>query len=234
MTATLDATYRLVKDYMTTTESKPRKPARAASARKSSPPVEHRGNRHGRSEEARIAILEAADNLLVERGFAGVTMEGIATAAGVAKQTIYRWWSSKTDVLMDAFLEDVSQAISPPNLGNLSADLQHHLLGLATMLAESDTGAVFRALIAESQHDSELAARLRTQFIEPQHVRDLVPFQQAVKSGALPPDFDIEAAVEQLLSPIYYRVLVSGQKITPSYIEGLIQRLVINDEIRRI
>ena len=48
-------------------------------------PVEHRGNRHGRSEEERTAILEAADNLLVERGFAGVTMEGIAVASGVAK-----------------------------------------------------------------------------------------------------------------------------------------------------
>jgi hypothetical protein len=50
----------------------------------------HHGNRHGRSEQARIAVLQAADALLVERGFAGLTVEGIAATAGVAKQTIYR------------------------------------------------------------------------------------------------------------------------------------------------
>ena len=206
---------------------KPRRAAKKAAVKTAPPQVEHRGNRHGRSEEARTAILEAADNLLVERGFAGVTMEGIAAAAGVAKQTIYRWWKSKTDVLMDAFLEDVEQGLVPPDRGSLAADLRHHLVGLAKLLAVSDTGAVFRALIAEAQHDSELAARLRTQFIEPQRIRDLIPFELAVKRGELPRDFDIEAAAEGLLSPIYYRVLVSGQPISPSYVEGLVRRLLL-------
>ena len=206
--------------------SKPRRAAKKAAPKTVPSLVEHRGNRHGRSEEARRAILEAADNLLVERGFAGVTMEGIAAAAGVAKQTIYRWWRSKTDVLMDAFLEDVAEATHPPTSGTLSANLQHHLLWLTKMLANSDTGAVFRALIAEAQHDSELALRLRTQFIEPQRIRDFLPFEQAIQRGELPLDFDIEAAVEELLSPIYYRVLVSGQPISQSYIGGLVRRLL--------
>ncbi len=188
--------------------------------------VEHRGNRHGRSEEARIAILEAADNLLVERGFADVTMEGIAAAAGVAKQTIYRWWKSKTDVLMDAFLEDVNEKPNTSSSGNLSADLQHHALWLANLLTVSDTGAVFRALVAEAQHDSDLAVRLRRQFIQPQRIRDFHPFELAVQRGELSQDFDIAAAVEQILSPIYYRVLVSGDPISPSYIEGLVRRLL--------
>ena len=211
---------------MTTIVSKPRRAAKKAAVKTAPSMVEHRGNRHGRSEEARTAILEAADNLLVERGFAGVTMEGIAVAAGVAKQTIYRWWKSKTDVLMDAFLEDVEQGLVPPDRGSLAADLRHHLVALSKLLAISDTGTVFRALIAEAQHDSELAVRLRTQFIEPQRIRDLIPFEQAVKRGELSQDFDIEAAAEELLSPIYYRVLVSGQPISPSYGEGLVRRLL--------
>ena len=214
---------------MTTIVSKPRRAAKKVAVKTAPSLVEHRGNRHGRSEEARIAILEAADNLLVERGFAGVTMEGIAVAAGVAKQTIYRWWKSKTDVLMDAFLEDVEEGLVPPDRGSLAADLRHHLAGLAKLLAISDTGAVFRALIAEAQHDSELAVRLRTQFIEPQRIRDLIPFEQAVKRGELSQDFDIEAAAEELVSPIYYRVLVSGQPISPSYVEGLVRRLLLTE-----
>ena len=194
----------------------------------------HRGNRHGRSEEARTAVLEAADNLLVERGFAGVTMEGIAAAAGVAKQTIYRWWKSKTDVLMDAFLEDVAQGLHAQNLGNLSADLQQHVLGLAEMLAVSDTGAVFRALMAEAQHDPELAVRIRTQFIDPQRIRDRFPFEQAMKRGELPQNFDIESAVEELLSPIYYRVLVSGQSVSRSYVEDRVRRLLLAEKGRSV
>src|SRR5580658_6637337 len=214
---------------MTTIVSKPRRAAKKAAVKTAPSMVEHRGNRHGRSEEARTAILEAADNLLVERGFAGVTMEGIAVAAGVAKQTIYRWWKSKTHVLMDAFLEDVEQGLVPPDRGSLAADLRHHLVALSKLLAISDTGAVFRALIAEAQHDSELAIRLRTQFIEPQRIRDLIPFEQAVKRGELSQDFNIEAAAEELLSPIYYRVLVSGQPISPSYVEGLVRRLLLTE-----
>ena len=208
--------------------SKPGRAAKKVAPKVATALIEHRGNRHGRSEEARTAILEAADNLLIERGFAALTMEGIAAAAGVAKQTIYRWWRSKTDVLMDAFLEDVAEAPAPPKMGSLAVDLKHHLLGLAKMLALPDTGAVFRALMAEAQHDSDLAVRLRTQFIEPQRIRDRVPFEEAVKRGELPQVFDIDTAVEELVSPIYYRVLVSGQPISPSYVEGLVRRLSLS------
>ena len=61
-------------------------------------------------------MLEAVDDLLAERGFAGVTIEGIATAAGVAKQTIYRWWHSKTDILLDALLAGRPRAPDPGRL----------------------------------------------------------------------------------------------------------------------
>ena len=84
----------------------------------------HHGNRHGRSEDARQAVLQAADDLLVAKGFAGVTIEGIAAAAGVAKQTVYRWWSSKTDVLLDAFLEDAVEELTPADHGDLERNLR--------------------------------------------------------------------------------------------------------------
>jgi len=71
-----------------------------------------------------------------------------------------------------------------------------------------------------------LAVRLRGEFIEPQRIRDLLPFEQAIKRGELPPDFDTEAAAEQFLSPVYYRLLVSGKLISPSYIEDLVRRLL--------
>src|ERR1019366_2902003 len=105
-------------------------------------PSDHRGNRYRRSDDARLAVLQAADDLLSEIGFAAVTIEGIAARAGVGKQTIYRWWQSKADVLMEAFAEDALQDLRPPDTGNLKDDLKAHLNRTAKFLTKSDAGAV--------------------------------------------------------------------------------------------
>jgi AcrR family transcriptional regulator len=135
-------------------------------------------------------VLEAADDLLVERGFAGVTIEGIAARAGVAKQTIYRWWPSKVDILMDAFIDDMAQHLTPPDHHDLSQDLRDHLSRLALFLTRSDPGAVFRALAGQAQHDPQLAARLRTDYLSQQRTRDRIPLQRAIERGQLAPDTD--------------------------------------------
>lgn len=57
-----------------------------------------------RSEKTKQAILSAAYDLLLENGFGAVTIEKIAERAGVSKATIYKWWSNKAAVVMDAFL----------------------------------------------------------------------------------------------------------------------------------
>jgi AcrR family transcriptional regulator len=199
----------------------------------------HRGNRHGRSEEARLSVLEAADDLLVEKGFAQLTIEGIAQRAGVAKQTIYRWWSSKTEILLDAFLADAAEDLNPREAAELNpreaaelnpreaaelnpreaaelnprgaagvaGDVAANLRRLAWFLTRSDAGAVFRALMAEAQHDPALAERLRTEYLDKQKER------AGFTDGAL---FD------RLVGPIYYRALVTGEEITDQFIDDLV------------
>jgi AcrR family transcriptional regulator len=58
-----------------------------------------------RSEEARLAILGAAVALVGEGGSALATMDAIARRAGVSKQTVYRWWSSPAEIMMEALNE---------------------------------------------------------------------------------------------------------------------------------
>jgi AcrR family transcriptional regulator len=175
----------------------------------------HRGNRHGRSEQARLSVLEAADDLLVEKGFAQLTIEGIAQRAGVAKQTIYRWWSSKTEILLDAFLADAAEDLNPRGTAGAAEDLNPrgtddvaaNLRRLAWFLTRSDAGAVFRALMAEAQHDPALAERLRAEYLDKQKER------AGFTDGAL---FD------RLVGPIYYRALVTGEEITDRFIDDLV------------
>ena len=57
-----------------------------------------------RSEKSRTAIVTATRELLLERGFDGLTIEAVAARAGVGKQTIYRWWPTKETLALDALL----------------------------------------------------------------------------------------------------------------------------------
>lgn len=184
----------------------------------------HHGNRHGRSEAARVAVLEAADDLLVERGFAGVTIEGIAARAGVAKQTIYRWWTSKTAILFDALLADAAEHFTPPDHGDLGSDLRDHLRQIATFLTATDAGVVCRALAGQAQHDPAVATRFQSDFVGPQRERDREPFLRAQRRGELSQVEDIDLAVDQLVGPIYYRALVTGQTVPPQFTDALVDR----------
>ncbi|WP_205752055.1 TetR/AcrR family transcriptional regulator [Cryptosporangium phraense] len=177
----------------------------------------HRGNRHGRSEAARAAVLHAADDLLAERGFAGVTIEGIAERAGVSKQTIYRWWPSKVDVLFEALGDDLAEDLTPPDTGVFADDLRDYLRTLALFLTHSDPGAVLRALTGQAQHDPALAERLRAEHLRPQRERERALLARA----GLPPGPGTDAALDRLTGPIYYRVLVTGDPVPPSFTDAL-------------
>jgi AcrR family transcriptional regulator len=186
----------------------------------------HHGNRHGRSEDARQAVLQAADDLLVEKGFAGVTIEGVAAAAGVAKQTIYRWWGSKTDILLDTFLEDAARDLAPREHQTLAEDLRAHLGRLARFLSDNDAGAVFKALIGHAQHDAAFAEKLRTHYLDEQRERDRAPLDRAIERGELPKDMDVPAAVDMLVGPIYHRVLMTGDPVDERFVEALVKGFV--------
>jgi AcrR family transcriptional regulator len=184
----------------------------------------HHGNRHGRSEQARMAVLEAADDLLVERGFAGVTIEGIAARAKVAKQTIYRWWGSKSDILFEALIVDADEFFTIPGHGDLGSDLRDYLAQLGVFLTTTDAGMVFRALAGQAQHDPAVAARFEADVVARQRARERTPFVLARDRGELPEHTDIEFAVDQVVGPVYYRVLITGLSAAPDFTNALVDR----------
>jgi len=171
-----------------------------------------------------MAVLEAADDLLVELGFAGVTIEGIAVRAGVAKQTIYRWWDSKIDILFDALAVDAAEYFTVPDHGDLGSDLRDQLAQLATFLTSTDAGAVGRAIAGQAQHDPAVAARFASEFVAPQRALDRAPFLRAQQRGDLAAGISIDLAIDQLAGPVYYRVLVTGQPVPRQFTDALVDR----------
>jgi AcrR family transcriptional regulator len=176
---------------------------------------------HRRDEQARLAVLHAADDLLVERGFDGLTIEGIAARAGVAKQTIYRWWSSKVEILLDTLIEDAARQLPVPDTGPVLEGARRYLRTLARFLSREPAGKVLLALLGEAQHDSEMALTFRHRYLEPRRRAERELLRRGVADGELPAELDVDAALDALCGPIFYRAL-TGARISRAFIDGLI------------
>ena len=113
-----------------------------------------------RSERARTAVLNAVDDLLVEVGYAAMTMKSIAERAGVSRQTVYRWWSTKAEILLEASAADAEEELAVEPASSPLGELNAYLGALARFLSRSPAGAAYRALLGEAQHDNEVAALL--------------------------------------------------------------------------
>jgi AcrR family transcriptional regulator len=102
-------------------------------------------------------VLHAVDDLLVEDGYSAMTMKGIAERAGVGRQTVYRWWSTKAEILFEASVIDGEQELAVTPTGNATHDLMTYLNALLQFLVASPAGAAYRALLGEAQHDPAVA-----------------------------------------------------------------------------
>jgi AcrR family transcriptional regulator len=176
---------------------------------------------HRRDENARRAVLHAADDLLAERGFGGVTIEGIAARAGVAKQTIYRWWPSKADILLDTLIDDASSRLAIPDTGPAVQSTRRYLRSLARFLSREPAGKVLLALIGEAQHDPAMARAFHQRYLGPQRQSERAMLRRGITSGELAPGLDVDAALDALCGPILYRAL-TGARIPRDFIDGLI------------
>ncbi|MDQ0940123.1 TetR-like C-terminal domain-containing protein [Streptomyces sp. V1I1] len=130
---------------------------------------------------------------------------------------------------MDAFLQDMAEELIPPDHGDITLDLRAYLRQLAHFLSESDSGAVFEALIAQAQHDPVFAADFRARYLDEQRRRDRLPLKRAARRGQLPADLDMAAEADQLVGPLYYRVLVTdeplGQDFTNRLVDAFLRRM---------
>ncbi|MGZ9932434.1 TetR/AcrR family transcriptional regulator [Streptomyces sp. NC-S4] len=174
-------------------------------------------------------MLNAADDLLVEQGFAATTIEGIAARAGVAKQTIYRWWKSKVEILLDALEDDALEGLAwaEPS-GTAAEDLTAHLHRVAGFFQEP-AGQVLQALLGHAQLDQGTAAALREGFLLKQRERDLAGLRTIIErhTGKTPDEENLARLTDLLLGPIYYRVLVFGEPADKDLIDST-ARLILN------
>jgi AcrR family transcriptional regulator len=176
----------------------------------------------GRPRDQQIdrAILEAAVDLVLAKGFRALTMDAIAARAEVGRMTIYRRWPNKASVVMDAFVARVD-----PNTLFLPAAtyLDSIRLQMRTMAKafRGKDGALIRALLAEAQFDPELAAALRERWTMPRRRMAIAFFEEGIRKGLLRRDVDPNAVIDLLYAPIYYRLQMGTGPLSDAYIDEI-------------
>ncbi|MBZ9695395.1 MULTISPECIES: TetR/AcrR family transcriptional regulator [unclassified Mesorhizobium] len=111
-----------------------------------------------RNPDSADAILEAAEAVLVEGGYAGFSIEAVARRARAGKPTIYRWWPSKAALLLEVYQRQ--KRVDIPDSGSLEEDLVGFLKNLFAHWRDTPSGSVYRSLIAEAQSDETAGAAL--------------------------------------------------------------------------
>ena len=181
-----------------------------------------------RSERARRAILAAASRLLLDVGVEEMSMDTLAAHAGVSKATIYRWWTSKELVALDALLELwIEASVEPggPDTGALREDLFQRVKVWAA-LPQAELGRALGGLVAKARRDTDFSIVYLERFVHPRREAARPLFVRAIDRGEIPAETDIETAIDLLYGPIYHRVLHGHQLVDIPFIRMVVDSLV--------
>lgn len=184
------------------------------------------GRGRPRSEQSQRAILEAANQLLEERGFVDLTMEEVALRAKASKATIYRRWSTKGTLIFDAFLAQFVARQPLPDTGSLRGDLLAALRSWIRVVKGTVTGRTLVGLIAEVQRDPELSDIWRDRFIIPVRAQHTVMIERAIERGEIPPETDADVALDLLYGSAYHRLLQSHLPLSDRFAQGVVDTIV--------
>ncbi|MFJ9380940.1 TetR/AcrR family transcriptional regulator [Streptomyces sp. NPDC101455] len=181
-----------------------------------------------RSETARLAILDAARELVAADGYENLTIEGIASRAGVGKVTIYRWWPSKGLVLAEALLDraPVINTRPPAVTGRIADDLRNWLHDWVRVLASPEGSSQIRALTSAASDDQAVAVRLYEAFTAPLHTMIVQRLGHAAQIGEIRSDADLESAADAVVGSLLYRMLTRTEEVTTQRADGLLDLLL--------
>ena len=172
-----------------------------------------------RSEEAHQAILDATLELLVEVGFSALTVEGVASRAGVGKATIYRRWPSKLPLVVEAFgqlpsFEDV-------DTGSVAEDLKQMLRSYIQAFNTTPLATVLPSLAGERAHNPELS-----ELFDPVSERRRQPLLRAIERGIargeIRGDVDVELCADLVVGPISVNLFFRGARLTPRLVGPMV------------
>lgn len=176
-----------------------------------------------RKAEADDAILGAASAMLRDVGVRGLTVEAVASDAGVSVGSVYRRWSTKSELIAAAYRDALAPA-EPVDTGSLRGDLTE-IAEQTFRFFTGDHARMLLALMTESGSDPELLSAIQ-ETSNPRRTGLRAIIQRAIDRGEIPPDTDVEMAIDFLVGPLWTRLLVTGRRITRSTVHKVVDMAV--------
>lgn len=170
----------------------------------------------GRSARVRAAVNQAVLDLLAERPYESISIEDVATRAGVHKTTVYRRWPTKVALVTDAALARSETEVPVPDTGSFASDLEQFCLSVARNLRSPVGGTTARNLIAAAAGSEELTRGTHEFWSERLGLATTI-VRRAVDRGELDDSVDAGLLVETLVGPLYVRLLLSGEPLDDEF-----------------
>jgi AcrR family transcriptional regulator len=186
-----------------------------------------RGDRPRRVREIFNATLE----LLADKGYDGLTIEGVADRSGVNKTTIYRWWPSKAALLGAALIEAPLLDFDIPDTGSLRGDLEALVQVVLSLLTTPPAAQIAIAALGAATHSPELAAHARGFFAD-RLARERPIFQRALARGELPPDADPMLLMDLLGGAVWLRVVLRQTPVDDDFVARAVNTVLDGARIR--
>jgi AcrR family transcriptional regulator len=177
-----------------------------------------------RSVEAAAAILSATLELAGEVGIGGMSMDEVAHRAGVSKATIYRRWTSKESLVLDA-LRTAMKPLDDVDTGSLRSDLTAYLNEVGHRMSSGRLNDVLPHLIEVACHDDALRTSL-DDYVRHRRQPLRTILERGVDRGELTPTADIEVLLDLLIAPFTYRRLLSRAPVDEEFVRRLLDAVL--------
>ncbi|WP_250562945.1 TetR/AcrR family transcriptional regulator [Sphaerisporangium fuscum] len=166
----------------------------------------------GRTARVREAVRAATLAELAEKGFEGLTVEGVALRSGVHKTTVYRRWGGVEGLAADALDLASGEPWPIPDTGTIEGDLRALARLVVTSFADPEIGPVSRAFISAAVSNPPTATALHA-FFAARHRQSATLVTRAVERGELPQGTDGAEVVRVAIAPLYYRMFITGEPV---------------------
>jgi AcrR family transcriptional regulator len=181
-----------------------------------------------RDAGARETILDATLELLAERGFNATTMDAIAESAGVGKNTIYRRWAAKDDLVIDALLHftaDITLRAGPGD--DAYSRLRDYSRSLARFYADPLASRLIPGLLGELERDPAFADAYAERVVGPLREPLVALLELARERGELRADVDPDQIADMLVGPGFLRMLFAFAlpDTKPAYPDALVDAI---------
>lgn len=177
-----------------------------------------------RSDATQQAIMDATIELVGSLNYRDVTIEKIAAKAKVGKQSIYRWWSTKADLVLDAFTQSAIKGMPPAiQSHDAFADLEQDIARFFAFMSTPLIAKGVRSLIAEAQLDDDFRRRMYDNVCRVRCEALRRAFQHGIDLGQFRSDLDFDVLAHVIHGAFWYRFL-SGTtfQADPDYARSLV------------